>query len=302
MLQPARRSTSVARSYLGRAGLVVLGALACAVPVAAQDASLPEPRPALALMGTVPIFWGEAQGFADLLDASEAGHWARAVLERDYTLVAADYLSATALAPHRFLLLAQPRAFSAEENLALDAWVREGGKVLLFADPMMTGHSRFGLGDRRRPQDVALLSPILTHWGLDLVFDESAAPGLQWHDAGGWNLPVNLPGQLHLADAGTCGAEPAPGAVSPAASAILIARCSLGQGEALIVADGAILDAEGPHLHAEAGLAALLAAIFGSGGEIAGQISASGGTFAAGGAIPLGTSARAAVEGGHSPP
>jgi hypothetical protein len=133
----------VARSYLARAGLVALGGLACAVPATAQEATLPEPRPALVLMGTVPIFWGEADGFADLLDASEAGHWARAMLERDYALVAADYLSAVTLAPHRFLLLAQPRAFSAEENHALDGWVRNGGKVLLFADPMMTGHSRF---------------------------------------------------------------------------------------------------------------------------------------------------------------
>lgn len=277
MLLRARQSINVLRRKLAFGALL----LACATPAAADDAALPEQRPSLMVMGTVPIFWGEADGFADLLDASETGHWARAVIARDYTLIAADYLSAEALAPYRFLLLAQPRAFSAEENLALDGWVREGGKVLLFADPMMTGHSRFGLGDRRRPQDVALLSPILAHWGLELVFDERAPAGLRWYDAGGWNLPVNLPGHLQLAATGTCRAEAAPGGSSQNADAVLIARCPLGQGEALVVADGAVLDAEGPHLHAEAGLAALLAAIFGPRGEIAGQGSAGGGFLAA---------------------
>ena len=51
--------------------------------------------------------------------------------------------------------------------------MRGGGRVLLFADPMLTRHSAFALGDRRRPQDVVLLSPILARWRLELQFDES---------------------------------------------------------------------------------------------------------------------------------
>jgi hypothetical protein len=124
----------------------------------------------------------------------DTGHWARPVLEQRFRLVPLDYLSADALAPHDTLLLAQPRALSAEENVALDGWVRGGGSLLLFADPMMTGESRFNLGDRRRPQDVALLSPILTHWDLELVFDDSQAAGLRFLGGNGPQLPVNLAG------------------------------------------------------------------------------------------------------------
>ena len=77
------------------------------------------------------------------------------------------------------LLLAQPRALSGPENVALDAWVRGGGHLLLFADPMMTGESRFGIGDRQRPQDVILLSPILNRWCRDPQFDQNQP---QWPD------------------------------------------------------------------------------------------------------------------------
>jgi hypothetical protein len=82
------------------------------------------PRPQLALMGTVPIYWGEAEGLAGLLDTSDTGHWARPVLEQEFDLVPLDYLSADVLAQHTTLMMAQPRALSAEENVALDAWVR----------------------------------------------------------------------------------------------------------------------------------------------------------------------------------
>ncbi|MFB0613557.1 Gldg family protein [Aurantiacibacter poecillastricola] len=229
-----------------------LGALALLLaPVAAQAE---DARAELALMGTVPIYWGEAAGLDDLLSGAAPPHWARGVLEEDFTLVPLDYLSAEALAEHRFLLLAQPRGFSPEENVALDRWVREGGTLLLFADPMMTGESRFHLGDRRRPQDVTLLSPILAHWGLELVFDAQQAGGLRMVDHFGDALPVNMRGELRpLGEAGSCGI-PGEG---------LLAHCVIGKGQALIVADAAMLDIEGPHENAETALRWLVGHVFG---------------------------------------
>ena len=238
--------------------------LACAFMAlgAAANVHAQEPaRPQLALMGTVPIYWGEADGLAGMLDTTATGHWARPVLEREFELVPLDYLSAEALAPHRVLMLAQPRALSAEENVALDGWVRGGGRLLLFADPMMTGHSHYGLGDRRRPQDVALLSPILAHWGLDLLFDAEQPGGLRQIEGDGWSLPVNLAGQMQARDGGTCLFE----------AGGLLARCRLGEGEALVVADAALLDLEMPHMDSAKGLQDLLAAIIGKSGEIAGE-------------------------------
>lgn len=236
-------------------GLRAVGAvlLALATPLAAQD--LPRDPPAtgdLALMGTIPIYWGERVDFTDLLGGDGGGHWARPVIEKTYRLRPLDYLSAQALHGHSRLLLAQPRGLSAEENVALDAWVRGGGRLLLFADPLMTGHSDFALGDRRRPQDVALLSPILRHWGLELQFDPDQMPGVVSADAGIAHLPANLRGQLLAAADSGC----------RVLGDGLAARCVLGAGEVLVVADAALLDAEEPSAGGEQGLAALIDSIF----------------------------------------
>ena len=131
-----------------------LAALCLLFAVGVAEASEAPPRdqlPALALMGSVPIYWGEPGQLGDLLGDANPPHWARAVLERRWRLVPLDYLDEAALEAQERLLMAQPRGLSPEENVALDAWVRGGGHLLLLADPMMTGASRYPLGDRRRP-------------------------------------------------------------------------------------------------------------------------------------------------------
>ncbi|WP_340587097.1 ABC transporter [Erythrobacter alti] len=227
------------------------------MPALAQDDPAAQDRdgePVIALMGTIPIYWGEAAGFDELLSGTAPAHWAREVLERRAELAPLDYLSEDALAPHRYLLLAQPRGLSGEENVALDSWVREGGRLLLFADPWMTGESRFHIGDRRRPQDVALLSPILTHWGLDLEeYNHALGGGLHNIDHDGQMLPIDSSGTFRLlAGDGGCQLELSG----------LLADCRIDQGQVLIMADAAILDAAGPYPHAESGLESLLARIF----------------------------------------
>jgi hypothetical protein len=225
-------------------------ALATAAPATAQAPADPHP---LMLMGTVPIFWGEAAELADLVNGGSDPHWARALLERSFVLVPLDTLDPAQLAAGGTrLLMAQPRTLSASENVALDGWVRDGGRVLLFADPLMTGESAFGIGDRRRPQDVALLSPLLAHWGLALHFDENQSLGVTIGDAGVARLPVNLSGRLVALPDGAC----------LVLGDGLAARCPLGSGEALVVADAAVLDHAGPWPGAPAGLVALLESIF----------------------------------------
>lgn len=245
-----------------------LALLACAPAAAQDDASPAQPPEQIALMGTIPIYWGEAADMDELLAGTGRPHWARAAFERRGEIVPIDYLSAEVLAPHRYLVLAQPRGLTPEENVALDAWVRGGGRLLLFADPLMTGESRFGIGDRRRPQDVALLSPIMAHWGLDLRFDEAQSEGMASVDHFGTALPVNMRGTFVAIGSGTECAIPGDG---------LIAHCSLGTGEALLVADAALLDLDGPVPGAEAALAGLVAHIFPQTGEIAGRPGQTGG-------------------------
>lgn len=206
-------------------------------------------RPELGLMGTIPIYWGESDRFGGLLAGHGAQHWARAELESQYHLFPLDVLDGESLAKLDFLLLAQPRALSAAENVALDTWVRQGGSLLLFADPMLTGESRFAIGDRRRPQDVVLLSPILGHWGLELQFDTDQAAGVRLLEVEGARIPVNLPGRF--AEAGSedeCATW----------AGQVLARCAIGAGHVVVLADAALLDLVEPHPAARAALNWLL--------------------------------------------
>lgn len=199
-----------------------------------EDAADQAAQPRLGLMSTLPIYWNEAVEFSDLLDQGEGANWVRAALERDYALEPLDVLSPEALAPLDLLMLAQPRALSAAENVALDDWVREGGRLVLFADPMLTRHSEYRLGDPRRPHDVALLSPILARWGLAMEFDTSQPQEERALDAFDMALPVDLAGTLHAREGGE--------ADCTIAATGIAARCTIGAGRALVIADAALLD------------------------------------------------------------
>lgn len=220
----------------------------------AAPAAIPEHRPDLGLMGTIPVYWGEEGAFGDALSGKATPHWARAQLEASYTLHPLDTLTEQSLGGLDFLLLAQPRALSGSENVALDTWVRNGGRLLLFADPLLTGESRFAIGDRRRPQDVILLSPILGHWGLQLQFDESRPHGVTLVDG---RIPVNLPGTF----VGEAGGE---GACTVEANGVL-ARCTVGKGRVVALADAAVLDLYDPDPAAASALDWLLGEGFGYG-------------------------------------
>lgn len=232
--------------------VVLLGALLAGVAALALGEREREERPDLALMTTLPIYWGESASIAEALSNEEPPHWARALLERTYDLVPLDTLSAEKLARFSNLILAQPRALSGAENVALDEWVRGGGHLLLFADPMLTEHSRFAIGDRRRPQDVVLLSPILGRWGLELRFDEAQPRAQRPVDVNGSPVPVHLAG--HFAASPVSPAAPSDCHI---ANGGLIASCRIGRGHALIVADAALLESDREGFEAAAGLATL---------------------------------------------
>jgi len=168
-------------------------------------------------------------------------HWALAVLKRHGMLQPLDSLARAngrpAMARGALLVMAQPRPLSPQENVALDGWVRGGGHVLLLADPMLTAESIFSFGDKRRPQDVVLLSPILTRWGLELQFDEDQPAGEHAADWEGARLPVNLPGRFALLDqSGKC----------RLLAGGLGARCTVGRGSVLALADAALLESAPP--------------------------------------------------------
>lgn len=209
----------------------------------------------LGLFGTLPILWRETDQLSDLLATDTERHWALAILEEAGAVRALDTLMPDSgrdpLRDVDLLVMAQPRPLSPQENVALDDWVRRGGRVLLFADPMLTAHSAFPLGDKRRPQDTVLLSPILRRWGLRLEFDDAQPAGERSMDGLAGPIPVNLPGSLVAADAESRCRISAEG---------LTARCRVGSGSALVVADAAVLE-DAPASSRASALRALLHAI-----------------------------------------
>lgn len=210
-------------------------------------------RPPLGVFTSLPVMWREADGLSAHLDAGQQPTWVRAELEHRFVLRSLDTL--LDLGGLHALLLAQPRPLDPAENVALDRWVRAGGRLLLFADPMLTAPSRFPIGDRRRPQDVVLLSPILTYWGLDLTFDEDQPAGLR--EIAGSGLRVDLAGRLARRPGAPCRIEREG----------LVAACTLGRGEVLVVADAAVLDIGDSSRWRGAALASLLDEAFGRAGR-----------------------------------
>ena len=214
---------------------VLLSAAMALAGCKGQPAQVADPvekaQPELAVMTSLPILWAEGD-IGSMLSGDNAGNWVKDRLEQRYRLVPVDRL--TQLSGRSRLLLAQPRALSGEENVALDDWVREGGDVLLLADPMLTAHSDYALGDARAPQPVALLSPILARWGMELTFDPAQSPEMRVSQ-GDLALPVRMTGGLRLTGQGhqsTC----------TLSENALIARCDIGEGRVTVVADAALVE------------------------------------------------------------
>lgn len=237
------------RRYRGLAMALValallLGAWLLAGRGLGRDADADQP---LGLFTSLPILWTEQADIRGMLSEQAAPHWARAVIERHGRVRALDTL--IDIRGLDRLVIAQPRPLSPEENVALDDWVRKGGRLLLLADPMLTQESAFSLGDRRRPQDVVLLSPILGRWGLELRFDDAQPAGER--ESAGEAIPVNLPGEMALRKGGLdsrC-------AIGPDG---LVARCTVGKGHVTVVADAAVLEPEDAAGRKAAALEALL--------------------------------------------
>jgi len=213
---------------------VLLGVLLLALS-ACKPASPPQ---IIGLSTSLPLVWSEAGDIRGELAAKPATHWAMGALTRHGTVRPLDSLAGPGGAlplPHEGLLvLAQPQPLTPLENVALDTWVRKGGHVLLLADPMLTMPSAFALGDPRGPQRVALLSPILRHWGLELQFDPSQPAGERIVDVPGGGLPVNLAGRFARIGDAPCRLE----------AQNIIATCRVGRGQIVAVADAAVFDGD----------------------------------------------------------
>ena len=228
--------------------LTVMAALAAAVasPLAARSSGL---------FTSLPIRWPEASDMSSLLNAMDRPHWALGVLAKEGALRPVDRVmpGPSGLDGLDLLIMAQPRPLAPDENAALDRWLHSGGRLLLFADPLLTADSAFAIGDRRRPEALAMVQPLLRHWGLRMQTDPDQLAGEHNADVFGAAVPVDLPGRLiAVSGAGRC----------RMAKDGVAALCRIGRGRALIVADAALFDSpEGKAPDRAAALTALLARI-----------------------------------------
>ena len=183
-------------------------------------------------MTALPLIWGEGGAF----DPASRPAAAYTAWQREFTLRPIDVLDRASLSRARLLLLIQPRWLAPEELVAIDSWVRAGGRVLILADPRLNWHSDLPLGDIRRPPPTSLLEPLLNHWGIGI----EPGKGIQ-------AVPIERGRLLRLEQPGVLRATGACKADRP-----FLARCRLGSGRAIVLADADLVRdelwiGEGPH-------------------------------------------------------
>jgi hypothetical protein len=245
----------------------LFAALAAALLAACGTAEAPplessaQERLELGLMTSLPLYWQLGADLSDIVAGNAAAPWQREAMEQRYALVPLDTLSPIAgltpdlpetdpLAGLTRLAVIQPRGLSPADNVALDDWVRGGGRLLMVLDPQLTGEYELPLGDPRRPSDGALIPPVLARWGLAVAFDEDQAEGRRAVPLGEGFVPVHLAGEVRLREGGA-------DACTLTAQGVA-ARCRIGAGHVTVFADAALFeDAPNPAARGEA-IAALL--------------------------------------------
>ncbi|HEV8408496.1 MAG TPA: hypothetical protein VGQ34_11230 [Sphingomicrobium sp.] len=180
-------------------------------------------RPTLLLLTSLPLVFGED------FSLRQNGSPALSALEGRYRVEPISVTDQSDLAKGRLLLMAHPLAQPAEDLVALDEWVRGGGRVLLLADPMLEWPSRRPLGDPLRPPPMFMDTGLLAHWGLRL--DAPGERGPRAQKLGGYDVTTVSPGRLF-------------GSSCRISKDRLVAQCRVGKGRATVVADADLLAAD----------------------------------------------------------
>jgi hypothetical protein len=260
---PRRRNSALAAALLTVTGAALTGcgnapaqkAAAASPPCAKGFAptATSEPPP-VDVMTSLPMFWPLGAEMGDMLSGAAEPPWQQAAFGPCYTPVAIDTLSPDngaapdnpdngPLGGRERLAVIQPRGLSPADNVALDAWVRGGGRLLLMLDPALTGEYDLPLGDPRRPVESVLIPPVVARWGMAVGFDEAQEAAVTTVRLGEAPLPLALAGRVTITD-------PAAAQCTLLAQGAA-ARCTVGKGRVTLIADAALL--EHPELAGEGG-------------------------------------------------
>ena len=213
-------------------GLVVLALLAPRLISGVHIAS-DQSRLNVGVLSAMPLHgaaMGAAQGVSALESVGLRSPFWQA-LDSRLRLRPVDALEPATLRPLSVMLLAQPRLLAPQELVALDAWVRQGGRTVVLADPLLHWPDPRPLGHPERAPLTSLLDPLLSHWGLRLepaeVDVESDPVERRALQSGGLLQLSGSSRFIRLGNEGGCRLMEQG----------LVARCRIGAGEALLVAD-----------------------------------------------------------------
>lgn len=184
-------------------------------------------------MTSLPLIWGEGASMEDMVSGNAAPSAIYRVWQKQYDIEPVDSFEGLSTTDARAVILAQPRAMTPADLAAFDKWVRGGGRALILTDPMLIWPSDLSLGDKRRPLATGLLSPLLTHWGIEMLApDEDSAGGVTL-GFDGYDVETAGVGTFALIK---------PKGDCELMNKAMMARCRIGNGAAVLVADADYLN------------------------------------------------------------
>jgi hypothetical protein len=185
--------------------------------------------PAVTMLTGLPLRWSGGAMTAMIAEGTQDDP-ALARLEAAGRVSLVDSLVDHVPPPGGTLILAHPRALAPRELVAIDAFVRGGGRAVVLADALSGWPARYPLGDPRNPPITSLLTPLLDHWGVTLTAASGDDHKAQEADIDGARLRLFSAGRF-VRPASRC----------EAFAGYRILRCRVGAGEAWLVSDADLL-------------------------------------------------------------
>ena len=187
-------------------------------------------------MTSLPIIWGEAASVESVLSDQSSPAPIYQYWRDYYETEAVDSFERLVGSDTDIVILAQAPAMDPADIAVLDEWIRAGGRAIILTDPMLVWPSDLPIRDGARPLAIGLLSPLLDHWGIELLAPDE-------HDEGSFNIKTGKH-IIPTAGVGNFAFLPSEGdanAKCMLSTSNVIARCELGKGKVVLVADADFL-------------------------------------------------------------
>lgn len=193
-------------------------------------------RAKIQLMTSLPIVWGDGASMENIVAGKASPAPIYTYWQKQYDIAAVDSFDGLENSDTEIIMLAQPPAMDPADLAAVDAWVRAGGNAIILTDPQLIWPSSLPLGDKRRPLASSLLSPLLSRWNLELQLTDDAADSvrLKFSDVTITAVGIGAFKSVPRPENGQAECE--------LSVANVMARCQLGDGQAIILADADFLN------------------------------------------------------------